>query len=78
VAANVVQRAAFTYVTATKVISVSLNGGPVSFLTTTALPAVTQLKFGLVRTAAQDGTDRRIRYYPRALQVPELRAVTAL
>jgi hypothetical protein len=75
---NIPQRAAFTYVTATKVISVCLNGGPVNFATLTNLPAITQIKFGLIRTAAQDGVDRRIRYYPRALQVPELRAVTAL
>jgi hypothetical protein len=78
ISANIKQKLGMTYVAATKVISVSLNGGPVVFSTLTAIPTFTLIKFGVVRSAAQDGVDQRIRYYPRALQVPELRAVTAL
>ena len=79
ISTGVPQKAAFTYVAATKVISGCLNGGPVSFATPSSLATFNQIKFGATRTGTpNDGFTRRIRYYPRALQVPELRAVTSL
>ena len=76
ISANVVQRAGFTYTTASKAGSVCLNGGSVTSFVYGNLPAITQLKFGSVRTIAQDGVDLRIRYWPRALAASDLQGVT--
>jgi hypothetical protein len=79
ISAGIVQRVGFTYDAATKIVSLSLNGGPVGFAVPASLATFNQIKFGVTRGAGcQDGFTRRLRYYPRALQVPELRAVTVL
>jgi hypothetical protein len=75
---NGVVRAAFTYNRPAAMIASAVNGqfaGPP--VTVSAMPTISQLKFGIGRGAALDGFVRRVRYWPRVLNVIELVNVTA-
>lgn len=73
---NVVNKVAYAYVASGNTLTGSLNGGTVVSNTLTGLPAVSAIKFGLLRSSGQDGFVRRLRYWPRALSSAELQSVT--
>ena len=77
VAARVVQRAGFTYAGSTRRVAACLSGGLIGASFASSLPAVSQVKFGVVRVAGFNGFVQRIRYWPRALNDSELRGYTA-
>ena len=77
VSPGLVQRVAHTYQVGTNILFGCLNGGPVASGGASSLPAINQIKFGVVRLGAQNGFTRRIRYWRSALNAEDLQAVTA-